>query len=137
MVYVKWSIIDRWKREEKAFRQYQRGEVGEGAPYAYGSAQCCLYTLSEPGTVIWVVSSPRFSGRLLPPTIIARLCVRNRINRKDSSYDATEIPSYFSKKWHYVVLAGRPPESFYLPLNNASKEITTELIFKGQKKAFS
>lgn len=133
IVYVRWDVIKKWKEGERAAIQNARLQPRQLAPYAYGSDQCRLMNLCKRGTVLWVVSSPRINGNLLPPALIARLRIRKCVDLKDPDADLSQIPEYFKTKvwknrkrecvnearWRYVALAYKQPHSQYLALNNA------------------
>jgi len=122
LVYLSWETIRRWKHD------YPTGQVGDLAPYAYGSDQVRLARLARPGDVVWVLSSPHFAHYRLPPSLIARLHVNQAVDQYSPGEVRVNIPPP-SAGWRYVVLANRE-HSHYYPLNNAYSTLLS-LTFAG------
>jgi hypothetical protein len=125
LVYLSWETIRRWKQD------YPPGDqIGDKAPFAYGSDQARLGRLARPGDVLWVLSSPRFARYRLPPTLVARLQVERLVDQRAPGKEVrlVNIPQP-SAGWRYVVLADREYSRYY-PLNNAYSTLLS-LSFAG------
>lgn len=126
IVYVTWSVIQKWKRRH---RTDGSDETQPELPYAYASNQVRLFRRAKPGDVVWVLSSPHFSGYRLPPSLIARLKVSKIVDQQSPVSANISIPEAV-KGWQYVVLAD-PSQSLYYPINNAYHTLLS-LTFEGK-----
>lgn len=127
MVYVKWPVIQEWKRRQRS----ERFDLTEPAlPFAYASDQVRLFQRARPGDVVWVLSAPRFADYRLPPSLIARLQVHDVVDRQSPCSADVPIPKAVEGLGRYVVLANRSQSAYY-PLNNAYHTLLS-LTFAGK-----
>ncbi len=127
MVYVKWSVIREWKRRRPS---EEADQTRPALPFAYASNQVRLFQRARPGDVVWVLSAPRFASYRLPPSLIARLQVRQVVDRQSPASADVFIPEAVEGWGRYVVLANRSQSTYY-PLNNAYRALLS-LTFAGK-----
>lgn len=95
-------------------------------PYALASNDPAFRGIA--GGVLWLVSSPQYGKYRLPPSLVARLQIKDVVAEDDSV--AEEIDSHVREAGRWVALADRD-RSVYLPLNNAF-DVLCNLRFLGR-----
>ncbi len=80
------------------------------------------------GGVLWLVSSPQYGKYRLPPSLVARLQIKDVVADHDSV--AEEIDPDVRRAGRWIALADRD-RSAYLPLNNAL-DVLCNLRFRGR-----
>ncbi len=120
LVYVTWDIIQKWKKEARAKSIAAEKEWRPPLPYVYASGNTTFKCYVKKGTVLWIVSCPEYGAYRLPPTLIARLAVKDAVPRDGGKSGCPDqrIPEWFPKKWSLVAIADAD-DSVYLPVNNA------------------
>jgi TIR domain len=111
--------------------------VGLTPPFAYGSNQIRLYEICDKEDIVWIVGIAKHHGLTLPPMVVARLEVTEKLIRDQNP---EKVPPHFmpqhnqEKDWsRYVVLADRQ-KSAYFPWNNCL-EALLDLEFEGKNKS--
>jgi hypothetical protein len=120
LVYVKWSVVQKWKTEARPVIESSREKWGPQLPYVYASGNNTFKRYVRPRTVIWVVTCPEYGTYRLPPTLVACLHVQDAVPRDggESGEPDPRIPEWYRFKWSWVAIAC-PECSTYLPVNNA------------------
>jgi hypothetical protein len=129
--YVRWDVIARWRKEAKAEEDaggeattsVPAGPLGDEAPappsehawpYEFGSRDASFRRIG--GGVLWLVASPRYGAYRMPPTLVARLHIRDVI--ADDDPRAAGVDPHVRRHGPWLALAFKDPGA-YLPLNNA------------------
>lgn len=120
LVYVKWEVIQKWKKEGKANGELQGKEWRPPLPYVYGSGNTTFKKYVKGEAKVWVMSCPEYGTYRLPPTLIARLAIQEAVPRDGGKlgHPDSRIPKWFPEKWSWVAIADAG-SSVYLPVNNA------------------
>jgi hypothetical protein len=124
VAYLKWDVREYWKEITP------HGNTGKRPyPYKFGSNQRHFPTSVTKGSMLWIVSSPNFDegGYWLPPTLIARLYVKDVRRGKSSKHKS--LP----EDYDWVAVADpRDKLSRYFPVNNAFHTLT-EIEFENYR----